>query len=100
MGYAMCTERYRYVEWVNRETGQVAAAELYDHQNDPGENTNIAMQPDVGTVRRELSEQLWHSFVKPAPLPKPRTNKNTATAPPVREYTLAELYDDTGDPQQ
>lgn len=44
MGYAMRTDRHRLVLW--KDVSQPAAApifvELYDHQNDPGETTNIA----------------------------------------------------------
>jgi arylsulfatase A-like enzyme len=42
MGYAMRTERYRYVEWRKRGTTEVVARELYDHSTDPQENTNVA----------------------------------------------------------
>ncbi len=42
MGYAMRTDRYRFIEWINRETGDVVARELYDHAVDPQENTSIA----------------------------------------------------------
>jgi arylsulfatase A-like enzyme len=46
LGRAMVTDRYRYVEWTNRRTGQVEARELYDHQTDPAENQNIATTAD------------------------------------------------------
>ena len=45
MGYAVRTDRYRYVVWVNHETGELAARELYDHQSDPAENVNLATDP-------------------------------------------------------
>ena len=35
MGYAMRTDRYRYVEWRDHKTGLTEAVELYDHQTDP-----------------------------------------------------------------
>jgi iduronate 2-sulfatase len=99
MGYALRTDRYRFVEWVDRETGQVVAIELYDHQNDPGENTNIAQQPNALTVLRKLDEQLWQGFAKPAPVVKPQAGKVAAAVPFAQEHILAELYDDTGDPK-
>jgi iduronate 2-sulfatase len=46
MGYAMRTERYRYVEWVDPSSRKVEGRELYDHQNDPDENVNLANQPE------------------------------------------------------
>ncbi len=45
MGVSVRTPRYRYTEWRNFKTGQVAASELYDHESDPEENTNIVDQP-------------------------------------------------------
>ncbi|MCZ6675134.1 MAG: sulfatase [Verrucomicrobia bacterium] len=46
MGYAVRTDRYRYVEWKEWESGKVVASELYDHQTDPEEMINIASQID------------------------------------------------------
>jgi arylsulfatase A-like enzyme len=46
MGYAMRTERYRFVVWVARtDHSKIDAIELYDHNLDPQENTNIAKAP-------------------------------------------------------
>jgi arylsulfatase A-like enzyme len=56
MGYSMRTDRWRYTEWIERKPGKVVARELYDHQADPGENTNVAAaNPDVV---KKLSAQL------------------------------------------
>ena len=41
MGTSIRTERYRYTEW-----GDKSHAELYDHQTDPHEYTNLAKQPE------------------------------------------------------
>ncbi|HCK11241.1 MAG TPA: iduronate sulfatase [Candidatus Latescibacteria bacterium] len=54
MGYSMRTDRYRYTEWVDRETGEVGARELYDHVNDPNENANVANRAE----NKEKVEQL------------------------------------------
>lgn len=35
MGYSIRTERYRYLEWVNMESKEIVAKELYDHNIDP-----------------------------------------------------------------
>jgi arylsulfatase A-like enzyme len=56
MGYAVRTDRYRYVTWVNWETGEVAARELYDHETDPGENVNLAGQPEYAGTLAELEQ--------------------------------------------
>ena len=46
MGYSMRTDRYRFTVWVKTsDKTQVDATELYDHQLDPQENTNLANDP-------------------------------------------------------
>ena len=58
MGYAMRTDRYRYVEWRERATGSVLARELYDHQADPQENVNAAGKPESVETVASLADQL------------------------------------------
>jgi iduronate 2-sulfatase len=58
MGYSMRTDRYRYTEWKDRTTSEVIAAELYDHDKDPGENENLADHADMGSVRGELEARM------------------------------------------
>jgi iduronate 2-sulfatase len=58
MGYAMRTDRYRYVEWRNRATGEAVAHELYDHQTDPGENQNVAGLAENKELLVRLAVQL------------------------------------------
>ncbi|MCA9086113.1 MAG: DUF4976 domain-containing protein, partial [Planctomycetaceae bacterium] len=65
MGYAMRTERYRYVEWFDAENGTVVARELYDHTNDSDENENIAEYPENASLLEKLSGQLWQSLPRP-----------------------------------
>jgi arylsulfatase A-like enzyme len=58
MGYAMRTDRYRFTIWVARDDhSKVDAIELYDHQNDPQENTNIAKKPENAELVNQLTEQ-------------------------------------------
>jgi len=58
MGYSMKTDRFRYTEWQNRKTGKILARELYDHQNDPDENTNAADKPKYKKDITRLSKML------------------------------------------
>ncbi len=61
MGYAMRTDRYRYVEWVPKDklgSAPAAGRELYDHQTDPDENINAAGLSDHKALVEELSQQL------------------------------------------
>ena len=63
MGRSMRTDRYRFTLWQNRRgAGETLAVELYDHQNDPDENENLAVRPEhaalVERLRAEL-EQHW-----------------------------------------
>ncbi len=57
MGYSMRTDRYRYTEWIEDEQ-RVLARELYDHQDDPGENVNIADRAENQELCTELSSWL------------------------------------------
>jgi arylsulfatase A-like enzyme len=65
MGYAVRTERYRYVEWVDKLTAGTVARELYDAGRDPEENINLAGVPEQSAVVRDLSERLWRGFARP-----------------------------------
>jgi len=59
MGYTMRTERYRFTQWVGRKDHtQVDATELYDHQTDPQENTNLAAKPENAALVKELAAKL------------------------------------------
>jgi arylsulfatase A-like enzyme len=58
MGYALRTDRYRYVEWQDRESREVRARELYDHEADPQENLNAAGAAERAGVIEELSGRL------------------------------------------
>ena len=58
MGYSMRTDRYRLTVWLGRnDHSHVDAIELYDHQTDPQENTNIAKLPENSALVKELMDQ-------------------------------------------
>ena len=57
MGYAMRTDRYRFVAWTLAD-GTVDAYELYDHQADPLEDLNLAADPANAELVEQLSGQL------------------------------------------
>lgn len=63
MGYAIRTDRYRYVEWymwdktANRKL-EYLDCELYDHLTDPFENMNIADVPELVDTVNMLSRKL------------------------------------------
>lgn len=65
MGYAMRTDRHRYVEWLDATTGGISAQELYDHTTDPGENENIAISPENQSLLADLTAQLWKTIPRP-----------------------------------
>jgi len=54
-GYSLRTPRWRYTEW--GDAGK-HGAELYDHDRDPGELTNLADRPEHAATRRELAAKL------------------------------------------
>ncbi len=57
MGYALRTDRYRYVQWRDRGTGEIVAQELYDHHTDPAEDHNLAGHADESLLTK-LAAQL------------------------------------------
>ena len=70
MGYSMRTERHRFTAWVGRsDHSKVEAIELYDHENDPQENINIAKVPaNAALVDRLLAQwrKGWQGALPPA----------------------------------
>ena len=59
MGRSMRTDRYRFTRWENRRgTKEPLAVELYDHQNDPEENDNLAVQPEHAALVESLGAEL------------------------------------------
>jgi len=53
-GYSARNERYRYTEWDGGKRG----AELYDHDRDPQEITNLADKPEMKEVVKEMKAKL------------------------------------------
>ena len=58
MGYAIRTERYRYVEWNDWDSGQTIASELYDHVLDPLEAENRVSKQAFAGIVKDLSKRL------------------------------------------
>lgn len=50
--HALRNERWRYIRYAN------GGEELYDHQNDPNEWTNLANQPEFASVKADLAKWL------------------------------------------
>jgi flagellin-specific chaperone FliS len=78
MGYSMRTDRYRLTVWVDRKDHtKVDASELYDHQTDPQENTNIAKDPANADLVKKLMAQwkLGWQGAKPTASAESKTSK-------------------------
>jgi iduronate 2-sulfatase len=54
LGYSLRTARWRYTEWDEGKKGR----ELYDHESDAKELTNLAERPEHSDTVKELSEIL------------------------------------------
>ena len=53
-GYSIRTDRWRYSEWDGGKEG----LELYDHEQDPGEFTNLSKDPRHADTLKQLSAKL------------------------------------------
>jgi arylsulfatase A-like enzyme len=80
MGYAMRTDRYRYVEWLDAKSGAITSRELYDHTNDATENENIAARAGHAALLAQLNAQMWQTLPRPA-FPHPFLKSTAASAP-------------------
>jgi iduronate 2-sulfatase len=58
MGYTLRTDRFRYVEWRDIETGARGPRELYDHRADPAETVNRADDAALAAEVAELGRQV------------------------------------------
>ena len=58
MGYTIKTDTHRYTEWIRLRDKTVAACELYDHRNDPGEMHNLIAAPGAVLSRFETIAEL------------------------------------------
>lgn len=56
-GYSYRTERYRYIEWVNK-FGKTVATDLFDYETDPLETKSIASDPAQAELVAELASKL------------------------------------------
>lgn len=67
-GYSIRSERWRYTEW----NGGKAGKELYDHDNDPQEKTNLANRTEYAEIMKDLSGKMVnyqdsYKYVQPPP---------------------------------
>jgi arylsulfatase A-like enzyme len=81
MGYSMRTDRYRLTVWVDRrDSTAVDAMELYDHQTDPQENTNIAASPAHAGLVKDLLAQWREGWKGARPKSRPPAGYRCAAA--------------------
>lgn len=71
MGYTMRTEKFRYVEWYrwndDNTRGELLSRELFDHDNDPQENRNLADHDKYSEIIESLSKQMAAGWRKALP---------------------------------
>lgn len=72
MGYSLRNKQYRYTEWIGGsfttaqlfDVSKVKAVELYDYVNDPLETKNLAAEPGMEKVAKEMSEKLHEYYAQ------------------------------------
>jgi arylsulfatase A-like enzyme len=69
MGYAMRTEKYRYVLWMSDFTSnepysakKVYASELYDYEKDPLEKVNVVKDKKYAITAKEMNAKMLAFF--------------------------------------
>ncbi len=62
MGRSIRTDRYHFVEWRDWFDNTFIDAELYNLQDDPQENHNIARYSENQEVLQQLSRRLWQGW--------------------------------------
>ncbi|MGE4608828.1 MAG: sulfatase [Myxococcota bacterium] len=67
------TPRYRLVRWVRRGAADVRFTELYDHQTDPREYTNLADRPEHQT-RVFLMNSMINAWLRLEPVGRPASD--------------------------
>jgi iduronate 2-sulfatase len=63
MGYAVRTDRFRYVEWRDFKTSELLARELYDYSTGATETVNLASDPAYVDQMNALSSELKKGFM-------------------------------------
>ncbi len=76
-GYSLRTPRWRYTEWDDGQKGK----ELYDHNADPKEQTNLADNPQYASTLEQLSQTLAKAI--------PQTMPASGQIPAVKEAIWA-----------
>ena len=56
MGYSIRTQNFRYIRWVDFDSREILAKELYDHRQDSFERTNLVNRASFQTNRKRLSK--------------------------------------------
>jgi len=97
-GYAVRTDRYRYVEWDGGRRG----AELYDHETDPHEHRNLANNPEHSATLVEM-RRLLRQRVSVEALKTGQATDRQAGPPRIPESIWLEAnvpYAGTNNPRQ
>ncbi|MEM9368750.1 MAG: sulfatase [Planctomycetota bacterium] len=85
-GDTIRTDRYRYTLYQDKK-GNISGHMLFDHQNDPGENVNLADDPSYADAITDLRVRLQSQMGKPREL-RVSTNKKSAAQKPTNETSL------------
>ena len=62
-GFSVKNDRYRYTEWSD-STGQVYARMLYDHEQDPMENVNVAEHDGNEQIIQQMRQELLKVYAE------------------------------------
>jgi len=57
-GYAIRSNEFLYVEWINENSKELTTTELYDLKKDPLENKNVVTDPEYEKIISEMADRL------------------------------------------
>ncbi|HEX9189996.1 MAG TPA: sulfatase-like hydrolase/transferase, partial [Vicinamibacteria bacterium] len=87
MGYSLRTERWRFTDWGDQ------GCELYDHDADPGEITNLASRPEHRAAIEEMEREMARALAVPPAGSPPAPPVSGPVRAPARNVLLILLDD-------
>ena len=94
MGYAYRTDRWRYIEWIDRKSGKTVSRELFDHSTGPTESINLAKKQEHTKLKQRLGKALRAMLPQPLAVDKTPQKAGAKTVAPASPHIVVIMGDD------